>query len=322
MQGPGTPTLDQLRVFLCVVEAGSFAAAGRRLHRATSVVSYAIANLEQQLGLPLFDREATRKPQLTEAGRAVLAEARTVAHGIDALRAKVSGLLGGLESEVNIVVDVMLPIARLVDALRSFQETFPTVDLRLHVESLGAVTQYVVERRAIVGISGPLHTGIDIIERTAVGSVEMVPVAAPTHPLARAAVNAPGDARDHTQLVLSDRSPLTTGRDFAVHATHTWRLADLGAKHALLLSGIGWGSMPRPRVEADLAAGRLVLLDIPEMMQRRLDFSAIYRTDTPPGPAARWLIRRLAEQAEADLSKSDMFAIPRYAELSASIPTT
>ena len=46
MSEPGTPTLDQLTVFLAIVEAGGFAAAARRLNRANSVVSYAIANLE------------------------------------------------------------------------------------------------------------------------------------------------------------------------------------------------------------------------------------------------------------------------------------
>jgi DNA-binding transcriptional LysR family regulator len=50
MQSPGTPTIDQLRVFAAVVEAGSFAAAGRRLGRATSAIAYTIANLETQLG--------------------------------------------------------------------------------------------------------------------------------------------------------------------------------------------------------------------------------------------------------------------------------
>jgi hypothetical protein len=48
---PGTPTLDQLRVFLSVVDMGSFAGAARRLGRATSVISYSIANLEAQLGV-------------------------------------------------------------------------------------------------------------------------------------------------------------------------------------------------------------------------------------------------------------------------------
>ena len=117
---PGTPTLDQLRVFLTVVEVGSFAAAARKLHRATSVISYSIANLETQLGVSLFDRHTTRKPQLTEAGRTVLAEARTITNGINGLRAKVKGLLQGLEAEVHLVVDVMLPAERVVDALSPF----------------------------------------------------------------------------------------------------------------------------------------------------------------------------------------------------------
>ncbi|GAC1415706.1 MAG: hypothetical protein NVSMB69_17400 [Novosphingobium sp.] len=74
MNGPGTPTLDQLRIFLAIVDTGSFAGAGRKLNRAVSVISYGMANLESQLGLLLFDREGTRKPVLTEAGRALLAE--------------------------------------------------------------------------------------------------------------------------------------------------------------------------------------------------------------------------------------------------------
>ena len=59
---PGIPTLDQLRVFLAVVDVGSFAGAARRLGRATSVISYSIGNLEAQLGDLLFDRKSTRNP--------------------------------------------------------------------------------------------------------------------------------------------------------------------------------------------------------------------------------------------------------------------
>src|SRR5258705_8182541 len=96
---PGTPTLDQLRVFLTVVETGSFAAAARKLNRATSVVSYSIANLEAQLGVSLFDRVSTRKPQLTDSGRTVLAEARTIYGGGGGLRTKGEGVLQGLGVE-------------------------------------------------------------------------------------------------------------------------------------------------------------------------------------------------------------------------------
>ncbi len=300
MPSPGHPSLDQLRVFLTVVETGSFAAAGRKLNRATSAVSYAVANLEQQLGLALFDRERTRKPALTQAGSAVLADARGVALGVDALRAKVKGLLGGLEAEVTLVVDVMLPAARLVDALRAFEAAFPTVALRLHVEALGAVTQLVRDGVADIGIAGPLEVDVRGIERMAVGGVDLIPVAAPNHPLALARRNAPGAARHHVQLVLSDRSELTEGRDFAVVGLKSWRLADLGAKHTMLLAGVGWGNMPEPMVRDDIAAGRLKRLRLPEWSSGFYTLHAIHRTDTPPGPAAAWMIKRFGEQAAAD----------------------
>jgi len=290
VNNPGTPTFDQLRIFLTIVDTGSFAAAGRKLNRAVSVISYGIANLETQLGVLLFEREGTRKPQLTVAGRALLAEARSIAHGIDGLRAKVKGLLDGLEAEVNLAVDVMLPAERLGKVLRAFAKEFPTVQLRLHAEALGAIVAMVLDRGAVIGLSGPLSAGVEGIESMSAGLVPMVPVAAPDHPLGRMEVIAPGAGRDYTQLVLTDRSRFTEGRDFSVSSPKTWRLADLGAKHALLREGIGWGNMPLPMIEADLVAGTLVRLAMPDHPGGTYRFSGIWRRDTPPGPAASWLI--------------------------------
>lgn len=298
MSEPGTPTLDQLTIFLTVVETGGFAAAARRLNRANSVISYAIANLEAQLGLALFDREAAKSPALTEAGRVMLAQARVIAGDVAALRAQAKGLLQGLEAEVHLVLDVMMPTARIVDALRAFQEAFPTVTLRLHVEGLGAVTQMVLDRRATLGVAGPLDVvnGGDQLDYIAVGETLLIPVAAPGHPLAQGP-NPPGAGRGHTQLVLTDRSRLTDGRDFAVASAHTWRLGDLGAKHILLKEGLGWGNMPEPMVREDLAAGRLKRLEMAELTQAHYTLHAIHRGDTPPGPATAFLIERFRGQA-------------------------
>ena len=295
MSEPGTPTFDQLRIFLAVVETGSFAGAGRRLNRATSVISYGIANLEAQLGLSLFDRQGTRKPRLTVAGQAVLAEARSIGQGVDGLRAKVRGLLQGLEAQVDLAVDVMLPSAWLGEALRAFYEEFPTVALNLHVEALGAVTALVLQRKAVIGISGPLAADMPGIDNVIVGSVPLIPVASPDHPLAKEDALHPGMGRDHVQLVLTDRSPLSEGRDFAVVSPHTWRLADLGAKRALLREGIGWGNMPKPMVEDDLRTGKLVKLAMPDETGVSYRMSGIYRSDSPPGPAATWLLERFVK---------------------------
>ena len=289
MSGPGHPTLDQLRVLVTVAEAGSFAAAARRLNRATSVVSYTIAQLEGQLGLTLFDRQATRKPQLTQAGRVVLVEARIFTGAVDALRAKVKGMLAGLEGELHVVLDCLLPGERVVDALTAFEAEFPTVRLHLHVETLGAVADLVLTGVASLGVSGPFAREFDALRRVGVGSFRMVPVAGPGHALARPPPGGllPGDGRRHTQLVISDRSQLTAGRDFSVTGSRTWRLADIAAKHMLLKAGIGWGMMPWWMVSEDVRAGRLVQLDMPDQVAFDYLLDAIYRTDTPPGPAGR-----------------------------------
>ncbi|BCP53849.1 LysR family transcriptional regulator [Kaistia sp. 32K] len=299
MPAIGTPSLDQIRVFLTVVEIGSFAGAARKLNRATSAVSYTIANLEQQLGVKLFDREHTRKPVLTDAGQAVLAKAHAVSSGVDDLRASVRGLLDGLEAELTVVVDVMFPPARVADALKAFETTFPTVKLRLYMEALGAVPQLVQRGIATVGFGGGMRIVGGGLEMISLGDVEMIPVAAPGHPLAQLQGAAkPGEARRHRQLILTVRSQFEEGDDVGIFAAEAWRLADLGAKRALLLAGTGWGNMPIPTISEDLAAGRLVRLDLPEIGSGRYLLHALYRTHSPPGPAARWLIQRFVDQTD------------------------
>ena len=299
MPALGSPSLDQLRTFLAVAQEGSFSAAARKLNRTQSVVSYTIANLEDQLGgLMLFDRTG-RRPALTEAGVTLLAEARKVSLGVDGLRARAAGLLAGLEPELSVVVDVMLPTATLVAVLVAFRATFPTVTLRLSVEGLGAVAKLVLDGTCAVGVSGPLARTIAGLSQRQVAGVRMIPVAAPTHPLGGWRGTIPLFAlRDHVQLVLTDRSDLTKGQDFNVLSTETWRLGDLGAKHALLLAGLGWGSMPEPMLEEDLAAGRLVALDIDGRGPEDYRIFAVHLTEASPGPAGRWFIDRLAAEAQ------------------------
>jgi DNA-binding transcriptional LysR family regulator len=136
-----------------------------------------------------------------------------------------------------------------------------------------------------------------------VGKVELVPVAAPDHPLAASAREgraAPGESREHLQLVLADRSKLTEGREFSVLSPLTWRLGDLGAKHTLLLEGLGWGNMPRAMVAGDLERGRLVELDLPERPGAQYRLSALWRRNARLGPATNWLIDAFRERLSAE----------------------
>lgn len=289
----GDPSLDQLRIFLGVVEHGSFGGAARAMGRAVSAISYGIAQLEMQLAVRLFEREGSRKPVLTDAGEGLLAEARSVTDSVDALLAKTQSLHAGLESSLGLVIDVMMPGDVTAATLREFRRLFPTVALSLNIEGLGAVAQCLLEARSDLAIGGPVIGNHPALERQALGEVDLIPVASPDHPLARASAAgnvAPGLSRQHLQLVLADRSDLTQGREFSVLSPQTWRLGDLGAKHSLLRQGLGWGNMPREMVQGDLEGGRLVELDLPEKPGARYALSALWRRDTRLGPASSWLI--------------------------------
>lgn len=300
-------TIDQLRVFRRVAEAGSFSAAARAMHRAQSAVTYAVQKLEDQLGTPLFDRSAYR-PVLSDAGRALLPRASRILEELDAFGTQARAIAGGLEPEVALVVDSMFSAPIVLRALGEFQREFPLVQLRVYVESLGATAQAVLDRTAVLGIALDFAATRPELETIPMGDIELVPVAAPGHPLAgiKGRIH-PEQVRDHVQLVLTDRSALTRGTDYGVLAVRTWRLADLGARHAMLLSGLGWGSMPRHMVEADIAARRLVALDIrrPDGITKlaRPGIVLVRRKDQPLGPAAQWLAKRLLDLSRAPQPK-------------------
>jgi len=297
-------SLDQLRTFIAAADQGSFSAAARKLGRAQSVVSQTLANLERQIGVVLFDRSG-RVPVLTEQGRALIADARIVAGSVDLFKARAKGLAGGLEPELSVVADVMFPMCVLTAAVTDFQREFPETPLRLYVEALGAVVQPVLDGRCSLGVMAALPIEFPQLSRERLLAVHMVTVASPRHPLAAWAGPIPAaELAKHIQLVLTDRSTVTQGRDFGVVASRTWRLSDLGAKHIFLREGLGWGGMPRDRVESDIATGTLVQLTIQDAPPLVMPMWATYRTDAPPGPAGRWLIDRLKQMSNQVITET------------------
>jgi DNA-binding transcriptional LysR family regulator len=287
-------TLDQLRTFIAAVDEGSFSAAGRKLRRAQSVVSQTLANLEAQLGVQLFDRSA-RYPQLTEEGRSLLVDARSVADNVDGFKARARAMREGLEPELSVVVDVMLPMEALTRAATHSRKTYPHTPLRLYVEALGGVIKPVLDRACSVGVIGSLPLVPEELQSEALLNVPFVTVVSPSHPLAgtRGVVPASAIAK-HVQLVLTDRTVLSKDQSFGVLSPLTWRLADLGAKHAFLKAGLGWGHMPLHMVKVDLDSGALAKIRVEgNPRDMTMPMMVVFRKDAPPGPAGRAFIAQL-----------------------------
>lgn len=297
-------TIEQLRTLRAVAEAGSFSAAARKLGRVQAAVSQSIDRLEAQLGLRLFDRSG-RVPRLTQHGEAVVAAAARVEGDVEALDELVASLKRGAETTLRIVVDVMFPTDSLVAFAKEFGAVHPSIELVLFTEVLSAVTAHVREKRSTFGIAIEDADMKDLDQR-AIADVRLVPVAAPTHALARG--DGPIDATglsDAVQIVLGEhRHDAERGSDdHGVLSPRTWRVVDLATKLALIANGLGWGHMPEHVVRNDLLAGRLVGLHLEAWGRAALRRSLVLvrRRDVVMGPVARWAQGRLGELCRRDV---------------------
>ncbi len=309
MSDPDAPiTLDQLRVFLTVVEEGSFSRAAKRLRRVQSAVSYSIANLERLLEVPLFDRTG-RKPTLTDAGRALLPETRAAVDRIDQLTARARQLASGLEPTLSLAVDVLFPMPVLLEVLSELTERYGELDLSLRTEALGAVVELVAEGVCQIGVGVDLGEPPRGVVTEPLTEVEMVPVCAPGHALLdHAPPLGPAPLERAIQIVVSDRSRRTAGVDHGVDSARTWRVASLESKLALLVDGYGWGRLPDHLAAPEIAAGRLEALDLGRA-HPRVPLVTLHRLADPPGIAGRWLLdalhARLTDRTRAAPADTD-----------------
>jgi len=297
----GTLTLDQLRVLVTIAESGSFSAAGRKLQRAQSAISHAIQTLEQMQRVQLFDRSG-RAPVLTEAGRALVAQARQVLRQADLFERSASAIAEGLEPELTFAVDGMVPTEPVIDALAALQKRFPDLAVTLFTEALGGAERRVRAGAATLGLCVMLPNQAQDLQAYPVTSIELVPVAAPSHPLAAEKRKLEREVlAEHVQLVLTDPES-TGGPSYSVVSSRIWRFVDLGRRLDFLLAGFGWATMPLHLVERHLATGRLKRLPIedPAVLPGAIPIYAAHRRNHPLGIAARFLL----EELQSEISQS------------------
>jgi DNA-binding transcriptional LysR family regulator len=286
-----------------VVDEGSFSAAARKLKRVQSAISTAMANLEAQLGVALWDR-STKIASLTDAGRAVLGSARRVLAEVDSLRRLTASMVDGLEAQVSLCVDALFPVPALIAMCSGFAREFPEVALRIDTQVMSAVAQRVLSGEATLGVVSPLGL-LPGLERRALTALRMIPVVSPKHPLAQIKGRIPsGRFVTAVQIVLSERADAGVA-DQAVLSPRTFRVADLHTKHLMLRAGLGWGNLPEQLVREDLRTKTLVAIR-PEAWsdsEHTLHLSAVHRSDTTFGPAHRWVLEQLEQLCAREVGR-------------------
>jgi DNA-binding transcriptional LysR family regulator len=289
-------TLDQMRILVAVADVGSFSAAARQLGRVQSAISQSIQTLETTLGLTLFDRSG-KTPRLTDAGKALVGDARALIAGARAIRARAQSMAEDVEPELTLAVDSMLPIPLLMEGLKALRVAFPLLPASVFTEALGGAEQRLRDgaaRLAIYSITpaSPCDLVSEFMTRVA-----MWPVVAADHPLAALPEPLPREALEpHVQLVLTDRTPLTQNWIGGVVSRHIWRFADLATRLDFLLAGFGWCNMPSHMVAEHVVAGRLKKLRIVNQEAFALPLHVVHERGRAPGRAGRWLIADLRQR--------------------------
>ncbi|MHC2145993.1 LysR family transcriptional regulator [Pseudomonas alkylphenolica] len=288
--------LEQLRLFVGVAEQRSFSAVARTQRKAQSAVSNAIALLEADLGVTLFERSSGRQPRLTEAGAALLEDARELLRQCERLDGRALALMRGQEAQLRVAQDEAMPYQPVIDSLDELAQQFPMLEVQLASGAQGDVARKLVERRADLGLLFRHERMPSALERRALGNVEMVTVCAVNHPLAQLGqVNRQQLARHRQLLIAPQESGYPGGEPIS---PQIWRADSFYAMAELLMRGLGWAWLPRHVVQYPTYHAQMVELRS-EWTPPALVVELVWRRDEPLGPAAQWLAERFAVHLRA-----------------------
>ena len=288
-------TLESLQVLDAIDRRGSFAAAAEEMHRVPSAITYSIQQLEEALDVLLFDRRGHRA-KLTEAGRELLEEGRQLLRAAADLECRVRQVAKGWEAELRIAVTTLVGLEKLYGIVAEFYEENTGTRLRLLQEVLGGTWDAMSSGRADLAIdtSGIIPTGGAYTARP-LGRFDMLLVAAPFHPLAKARPPVTeAMLLEHRAVSIADSSRLLPPRTAGLlSGQDVLTVATLEAKVAAHVAGLGVGWLPRWIAEREAWAGRLVILE-PEAPRPPVEIVVAWRPASS-GKAVKWFVKRLED---------------------------
>lgn len=292
------PSPDSLQAFVLAAELGSFSAAARRLGKAQSAVSTAIANLEIDSGVQLFD-PSTRSPTLTAEGRALLPHANGILLGMREFMAKAGSMAEGIEDRLQLAIEHGITPHPLYAVLERFDTAFPTVSVEIHSTGPDDTAALLKQGRADLGLmiqqesypAGFLFRGV--------GHSAIVPVCAPDHPLARCPSPGYAELRQHRQIVLRSRYRAPLALTDEVKSANLWHAESPELIVELVRRGLGWAELPMSTVSRHLDRGTLLRMDC-----------AFQQSDEHEGIDVVWTERRALGRA-GQWFRDQLLAVPQ-----------
>ncbi|MBR0718344.1 LysR family transcriptional regulator [Bradyrhizobium liaoningense] len=290
---------DALNTFLTVHRRGGISNAAKFLHRSQPAISRRIALLEQELGVPLFERVAGRT-RLSDAGRVLIPHAeRAVAAAEDAEQA-IRALTRQASGPVSLAVTGTLADARLSGIMKRFAKEHPDVALSLRTATSAEVSGLIRRGEATIGLRYHIDRSRDL-DCVPILSEKLGVVCAADHPLAGRRVKRLAELRGERWIAfpeIAGRSEVAAAHVFALFLTQglgdiEWTAVDsLTAQKRLVEAGFGIALRAESHVAEELAAGTMSRIAVGDLVASN-DISVVTRRGGFLSLAARKLLEIL-----------------------------
>ncbi len=278
---------EALTAFAESAALGSFSAAARKLGKSQSTISSAIANLEIDLGLLLFDR-SSRKPVLTGEGKALLGKVREILAASDRLDLAASQLGSGMEARLSVVWSDTYQSDRFEEILSAFEQRFPDLEFECLIAEHGDLVSLVQSGRAQIGVVGAQGSyPPDIGATTIAEQSEITLFAAVTHPLSGLKDITPDTLRKFRELRLATYLEPVSAQGIG----RSWSAPSYLMLLEMAVLGFGWAAIPRWMVSR-FAENKLQELDARGWPQR-VPVDAVWSRQRALGRAGTWLLQEM-----------------------------
>ncbi len=289
--------LDGLEALEAIVRTGSFSAAARELHKAQSAVSYAIQQLETNLGVSVFDRSGHRAV-LTDEGRVVLEEGRMLLASARRIQSLAKQMGTGWEGRLEVVVDGILPIRPIMQVLKRMGSDEVPTQIQVRVEFMTGVQARFDKNDADIMVVNRYQARDNLVS-IPMQEVEVVLTCAPDHPLAADAPDQSWTQRELHNFIELSVHDTAEGKDTEdptmFGGSRVFFLSDFQSKKEALLMGLGFGWMPAYLIKKELDRGDLVEIKYDRGSRYSFTPLLVHRADRPLGRAGRQFIELLTE---------------------------
>ncbi len=271
---------EALIAFVEAAALGSFSAAARKLRKSQSTISTAIANLEADLGLTLFDRQA-RQPVLPDHGRRVLAHVQEILAASERLDNLSIRLAGQVETRLTFVLSDTYQPTHHESLLRRFEQRYPDIEFECLIAEDDDVIDLLQLRRAHIGVvEVQQHYPPDIATCRLAEQTEMAIFVQRHHPLAQLSQVHPEQLATTRQLCLNTYTRTERNQSQGL----IWSAPSYLMLMEMAVQGFGWAILPHWMVE-QYGDKKLVALPIAGW-PKTISIDAVWSKKSPPGRQA------------------------------------